>query len=144
MRPSAPGKRATFSRSIAFQTSFRTSSFPLDGIGQRNDIRPERPDGVPKLPPMGSKARIATVSGVLVLVIAAVAAYAYDNSRKDTLADGVTIGGVDVGGMDEAEARREVQRQLLGPLHHSLRVGYDGRHWEISGENLEAHAEVDA
>jgi lipoprotein-anchoring transpeptidase ErfK/SrfK len=93
---------------------------------------------------MGSKARIATVAGVLILVIGAVAAYAYDNSRKDTIADGVTIGGVDVGGMDEAEARQEVQRQLLGPLRHSLRVGYDGRRWEISGKKLKVHAEVDA
>jgi lipoprotein-anchoring transpeptidase ErfK/SrfK len=93
---------------------------------------------------MGSKARIAIVVGVLVLVIGAVAAYAYDNTQKDTIADGVTVGGVDVGGMDEAEARREVQRQLLGPLRHSLRVGYGGRHWEISGKSLKVHADVDA
>jgi hypothetical protein len=93
---------------------------------------------------MGSKARIAIVVGVLALAIGAVMAYAYDNSQKDTIADGVTIGGVDVGGMGEAEAERAVRRQLLDPLHHSLRVGYDGRHWEISDTSLKVHAEVDA
>jgi lipoprotein-anchoring transpeptidase ErfK/SrfK len=93
---------------------------------------------------MGSKARIAIVVGVLVLALGAVVAYAYDDSQKDTIADGVTVGGVDVGGMDEAEAQSEVRRQLLGPLHHSLRVGYDGERWEISGKQLKVHAGVDA
>jgi len=93
---------------------------------------------------MGSKARIAIVAGALVLVIGAVAAYAYDSSQKDTIADGVDVGGVDVGGMNEAEARRAVRRQLLGPLRHSIRVGYDGQRWEISGRQLEVHADIGA
>jgi lipoprotein-anchoring transpeptidase ErfK/SrfK len=91
---------------------------------------------------MGRKAQIAIVAGVVVLVLGAVAAYAYDSSQKDKIADGVTVGGVDVGGMDEAEAEQEVRRQLLGPLRHSLRVGYDGRHWELSGKALKVHASI--
>jgi len=78
------------------------------------------------------------------LVLGAVVAYAYDSSQKDKIADGVTIGGVDVGGMDEAEAKRSVRRELLGPLRHSLRVGYDGRHWDLPGKSLKVHANVDA
>jgi len=93
---------------------------------------------------MGRKTRIAIVAGVLVLVLGAVAAWAYDSSQKDKIADGVTIGGVDVGGMDEAEAAREVRRQLLGPLRHSLRVAYAGHSWELPGGNLKVHAAVDA
>lgn len=92
---------------------------------------------------MGSKSRIAILVGVVVLVIGAVAAYAYDSSQKDTIADGVKIGGVDVGGMTEAEARSEVRRQLLGPLHQSIRVGYAGRHWQISEAQLKVRANVD-
>lgn len=74
----------------------------------------------------------------------AIAAYAYDSSQKDKIADGVTVGGVDVGGMDEAEARTAVRRQLLGPLRHSLRVGYDGHSWTLDGKSLEVHANLDA
>jgi len=70
--------------------------------------------------------------------------YAYDSSQKDKIADGVTIGGVDVGGMDEAEAKRAVRRQLLGPLRHSLHVGYDGHGWELPSKSLKVHAEIDA
>jgi len=70
------------------------------------------------------------------------AAFAYDSSRSDTIADGVTIGGVDVGGMDEAEAKRAVQRQLLAPLRHSLQVGYDGKSWKLEGATLKLHANL--
>ena len=93
---------------------------------------------------MGRKARIGIVSAVVLLLVLAGVGYAYDSSQKDRIADGVTIGGVDVGGMDEDEATREVRRQLLGPLKHSLRVGYDGHSWEISGRSLKVHANLDA
>jgi len=92
---------------------------------------------------MGRKTKIAIVAGVIVLVLAAVGAYAYDSSQSDTIADGVAIGGVDVGGMDAAEAKRAVRRQLLAPLRHSIRVGYDGESWKLSGEALDVHADLD-
>jgi lipoprotein-anchoring transpeptidase ErfK/SrfK len=92
---------------------------------------------------MGRKTQIAVVVGVLVLVLGAVAAYAYDSSQDGKIADGVTVGGVDVGGMSEAEAKRAVRRQLLAPLRHSLRVGYDGERWVLPGKTLKLHADVD-
>ncbi|HEX3323674.1 MAG TPA: L,D-transpeptidase/peptidoglycan binding protein [Solirubrobacterales bacterium] len=93
---------------------------------------------------MGRRAKIAVIAAVAALLLVAGVGYAYDSSQKDKIADGVTIGGVDVGGMDEAEAKREVRRRLLGPLRHSLRVGYDGHSWALSGKSLKVHAEVDA
>jgi hypothetical protein len=93
---------------------------------------------------MGRKATIAiAVVAVLLLALVGVG-YAYDSSQKDTIANGVTVGGVDVGGMDEAEALEAVRRQLLGPLKHSLRVGYDGEHWQLPGRSLKVHADLDA
>lgn len=93
---------------------------------------------------MGRKTQIAIVAFVALLLLGAAAGYAYDSSAKDKIADGVTVGGVDVGGMDEAEAKREVRRQLLGPLRHSLRVGYDGESWELPGKSLKVRADLDA
>jgi lipoprotein-anchoring transpeptidase ErfK/SrfK len=92
---------------------------------------------------VGRRAKIAVVAGVLVLVLVAVAGYAYDDSQKGKIADGVTIGGVDVGGMDEAEAKQAVQAQLLAPLRHSIRVGYDGHRWSLEGGQLKVHADID-
>ncbi len=93
---------------------------------------------------MGRKAQIAIVA-VLALLLALVGVgYAYDSSEKDQIADGVTVGGVEVGGMNEAEAKQAVRRQLLGPLRHSLRVGYDGESWTLDGKSLKVHADIDA
>jgi lipoprotein-anchoring transpeptidase ErfK/SrfK len=91
---------------------------------------------------MGRKTRIALIAGVLVLLVFVGVALAYDSSQSDTIADGVTIGGVDVGGMDEAEAKRAVRRQLLAPLRHSLKVAYDGESWKLDGATLKVHANL--
>jgi lipoprotein-anchoring transpeptidase ErfK/SrfK len=93
---------------------------------------------------MGRKALIGIAVLVAVLALGAVAGYAYDSSKKDEIADGVAIAGVDVGGMDAAEAKRAVSRRLLNPLRHSLRVGYDGERWTLPGKNLKVHADLDA
>lgn len=92
---------------------------------------------------MGRKTQIAIVVAIAALLVGAVGAYAYDNSQKDRIADGVTVGGVDVGGMGEAEAEAAVRRQLIAPLRHSLRVGYDGDSWELPGKQLKVHADIE-
>jgi lipoprotein-anchoring transpeptidase ErfK/SrfK len=92
---------------------------------------------------MGRKTQIAIAVGVLALVLGAVGAYAYDSSQKDVIAEGTTIGGVDVGGLDASEAKRAVRKQLLAPLRHSLRVSYDGEGWVLPGEELKFHADID-
>ncbi len=101
------------------------------------------PDGEPARELMGRKTQIAIVTGVVVLVLGAIGAYAYDSSQDGKIADGVTIGGVDVGGMTEAEAKQAVGARLLAPLRHSLKVGYDGQSWKLHGRTLKVHANVD-
>jgi lipoprotein-anchoring transpeptidase ErfK/SrfK len=93
---------------------------------------------------MGRKTQIAIVALAALLLLGVAVGYAYDTSAKDEIADGVTVGGVDVGGMNEVEAKQAVSRELLGPLRHSLRVGYDGESWTLSGKSLKVHADLDA
>jgi lipoprotein-anchoring transpeptidase ErfK/SrfK len=92
---------------------------------------------------MGRKTQIAILALVALLLLGVAVGYAYDTSAKDEIADGVTVGGVDVGGMNEAEAKQAVNRELLGPLRHSLRVGYDGQSWTLPGKSLKVHADLD-
>lgn len=93
---------------------------------------------------MGRKTQIAVIVAVLIVALGAAGAYAYDSSQKDTIADGVQIAGVDVGGLSEDEAAELVQRRLLAPLRHSLRVSFDGESWELPGAKLKVRADVDA
>src|SRR3954447_26563797 len=99
--------------------------------------------GTPRISLLGRKTKIAIVTGVVLVLLGAGAAYAYDSSQKDQIAEGVTIGGVDVGGMDAEEAKSAVQTQLLAPLGHSLKISYDGRSWKLHGESLKIHADLD-
>ena len=92
---------------------------------------------------MRTKTSIAALIAAVLLVLVVGAAWAYDSSQKDKIADGVTIGGVDVGGLDEEEAVAKVHRKLVAPLQHSLAVSFDGNTWKLSGKQLKIRAEID-
>jgi lipoprotein-anchoring transpeptidase ErfK/SrfK len=92
---------------------------------------------------MGRKTSIVAIIVALLVVLGAAGAYAYDSSQKDQPPNGVTIAGVDVGGLGEEEAAARVQRRLLAPLRHSLRVSYDGKSWKLPGAKLKVRANVD-
>jgi lipoprotein-anchoring transpeptidase ErfK/SrfK len=91
---------------------------------------------------MGTKTSIAALIAALLLVGVVGAAYAYDSTQKDEIAEGVTISGVDVGGLDEEEAANLVRRKLLAPLRHAIRVKFDGETWKLSGEKLKIRADI--
>jgi lipoprotein-anchoring transpeptidase ErfK/SrfK len=85
---------------------------------------------------------------VAVLLVAlaggAVAAYAYDSSRDDLIAKGVTVAGVDVGGMRVDEARRAVARQLEEPLGQPIVVKRGQKRFNLSAEDAGVRADVAA
>lgn len=92
---------------------------------------------------MGRKTQITLGVIVLLIVVAAAGAYAYDSSQKDKIAEGVTIAGVDVGGMDAEQAKAEVQRQLIAPLKDTLEVSLGEETWTLPGEKLKIRANID-
>jgi lipoprotein-anchoring transpeptidase ErfK/SrfK len=79
---------------------------------------------------------------LLVLVGGAVAAYAYDSSRDETIADGITIAGVDVGGMKVGEARQIIARELRKPLERPISVVHAHKRFTLSAEDAGVHADV--
>ena len=79
---------------------------------------------------------------LLVLIGGAVAAYAYDSSREDLIAEGVTIAGVDVGGMTSDEARALVRRELQEPLEQPISVVRHKTKFRLSAEDAGVKADV--
>ena len=77
---------------------------------------------------------------VLALVLAggAVAALAYDSSRDDLIAEGVTVAGVDVGGMRVDEARHVIRRELEESLEQPIAVTFKKRRFNLSAEDFDA------
>jgi lipoprotein-anchoring transpeptidase ErfK/SrfK len=92
---------------------------------------------------VGRKLYIALVLAVVLLLGAAVAAYAWDASRSDEIAEGVDIGGVDVSGMTEPEAEALVTQELIEPLDRDLTVTYDGVKYQLSADRLAVRADVE-
>lgn len=79
---------------------------------------------------------------LLALVGGAVAAFAYDSSRENLIAEGVTIAGVDVGGMTTGEARRLVRRELQEPLERPITVVRGKTRFTLSAHDAGVKADV--
>jgi lipoprotein-anchoring transpeptidase ErfK/SrfK len=60
--------------------------------------------------------------------------YSYDASRDDKIAKGVTVAGIDVGGMRKAKATALLQRRLADPLHRPVVVKAGGHTFRLSPE----------
>jgi lipoprotein-anchoring transpeptidase ErfK/SrfK len=76
--------------------------------------------------------RVLALAVVTLLVAGAAGAVAYDHARRDTIARGVTVNGVAVGGLDAEQAARRLRVALLGPLRRPVRVFYHGRRFRLS------------
>jgi lipoprotein-anchoring transpeptidase ErfK/SrfK len=79
---------------------------------------------------------------VAILLGGAVAVYAYDSSRDDLIAEGVTVAGVDVGGLRADEARDVIRRAVAKPLERPIAVRYAKKRFRLSAEDAEVHADV--
>jgi lipoprotein-anchoring transpeptidase ErfK/SrfK len=84
---------------------------------------------------------------VVVLVVAllggTVAAVAYDSSRDDLIASGVTVAGVDVGGMRADQARGIIARELREPLNRPVVVMHGTWRFELTARQAGVEADVD-
>jgi lipoprotein-anchoring transpeptidase ErfK/SrfK len=79
---------------------------------------------------------------LLVLIGGSVAAFAYDSSRDDLIAEGVTIAGVDVGGMKSSKARSIVRRELQKPLERPIAVVRGKQRFTLSAQDAGVKADV--
>ena len=91
---------------------------------------------------MGSRAFILVSAVVVLLVAGALGLYAYDDSRRDLIADGVTVAGLDVGGMKTAEATARLQEQLAAPLEEPVRVRALDKTFRLSAEQAQVRTDV--
>ncbi len=88
--------------------------------------------------------RVIIGAGVLaVVLVAAIGAYAYDHGRRDTIAHGIRIGGIDIGGMKPAAARARLDAGLLRALRRPVLVTYHGRRFELSARDARVAVDVD-
>jgi len=91
-----------------------------------------------------SRIVIGLAVAAVVFVVAAVGAWAYDHSKRDTIAHGVRVGGIDVGGMSAQDARAVLHQRLLARLRHPVVATYHGRRTVLSARRAGVAVNVEA
>jgi lipoprotein-anchoring transpeptidase ErfK/SrfK len=86
---------------------------------------------------------IALAAIATLLVLAAGAALLYDSAQANRLADGIRIGGIDVGGMDRDAAAERLHRLAVAPQRRDLRVHTATKTFVVTAEQLRVTADVD-
>jgi lipoprotein-anchoring transpeptidase ErfK/SrfK len=71
------------------------------------------------------------------------ALYAYDSSGNDKIAKGITVGGVDIGGLTAAQARARLNAQLLGPLQKPIVVSHEPDRWTLGPREAKLAVNID-
>jgi lipoprotein-anchoring transpeptidase ErfK/SrfK len=78
-----------------------------------------------------SRSFIIIAASLAVLVVGAAALYLYDHGQRDTIAKGVKIAGIDVGGMSTKAAREKVGGELKSRLQQPIVVAYGKRRFTL-------------
>ncbi len=91
---------------------------------------------------MSKKSVIALSLIVFGLMLIGGVVYAYDSSKKDTIAHGVKVGGVEVGGLSPAEAETKLQEDLLSPLNKNVKIVYHAKEFTLSPAEAKVSANL--
>lgn len=97
---------------------------------------------------MPRKYLIPLIAVIAFLVLLVGGAYAYDNATSQTIANGVTVGSVEVGGLTADQARAKLQQDLLGSLETPIVVENGKQSWRLgpaqSKVGVDVNGSVDA
>jgi lipoprotein-anchoring transpeptidase ErfK/SrfK len=93
---------------------------------------------------MRSRSFVLVAVLVAVLLAGAVGVYAYDHARQDTIAKGVTVAGVKVGGLSAEEAQAKLRRALNRRLSRPVVVSYGDQTFKLDPEQAHVSADVAA
>src|SRR4051794_10963627 len=74
---------------------------------------------------------------------AAAAAYLYDDSRADTIARGVTVAGVQVGGLTASQARTRLQRDLVPRLEQPIALTWQDKRFVVDPPRARLDVDLD-
>ena len=90
---------------------------------------------------MRSRSFIAVALGLVILLGGAGAVLAYDASQKHSIANGITIGGIDVGGMSTQKATATLRAAYASRLSRPVVIRYHDRRFVLTPRAV--HLRVD-
>src|SRR4051794_32421871 len=93
---------------------------------------------------MRSKQFIGVAAALAIMCVLAGAVYAYDHGRRDRIAKGISVGGINVGGLTRDAAQRKLEAQLLGALHEPIVVHHGKKTWKLGPREAKIAADISA
>lgn len=81
---------------------------------------------------MRTRSFITVVVVLAALFTGAGALYVYDNNRDDLVSDGVSVGGIDIGGMRAPEAQRAVRGSLESRYSQPIVASFEGKRYTLT------------
>ena len=94
---------------------------------------------------MRSYRSLIAVIGVVVLLLAgAGAVYAYDHGRRNVIAEGITVAGIEVGGLKAAEARSRLHRRYEQRLRRPVVASFHAQRFTLSPADAHVKVDIDA
>ena len=93
--------------------------------------------------------RLVIAAGILLallgVALSAGGAYAYfwDSDRVDLIAPGVVVAGVDVGGLDTAQAQARLRDRVVGALERPVRLTYGARSFVVGPQQAGLRVDLD-
>ena len=92
---------------------------------------------------MRQRSFIVIAVGLAVLIFGSVGVYAYDASN-DEIAEGITAAGIDIGGLEEGEAREKLRLEVAANLERPVKVRYRRRAFTLDPERARIRTNVEA
>jgi lipoprotein-anchoring transpeptidase ErfK/SrfK len=93
---------------------------------------------------MARRPIILVVAVIAVLLAGAAGVYAYDHAQRDTIAKGIRVAGIPVGGLKAAAAQARLAEQYVGRLEKPIVVRYGSHRFRLSAKRAHVAADVPA
>jgi hypothetical protein len=91
-----------------------------------------------------TRAFIALAVLLMALTAVAVGVVVYDGGQQGTIAKGILVGGVDVGGLKRDQAAARLRQRILDPLRRSVVVDHGAARWTLTADQAKLATNLDA
>ena len=92
---------------------------------------------------MRSRSFFIVAAVLVLLLVAAGGVYAYDTGRKDQIAKGISVGGVDVGGLETKAAEQRLRTAVLAKLNRPVVAKYRGKRFTLTPRQARVGVDID-
>ena len=92
---------------------------------------------------MRSRSFFIVAAVLVLLLVAAGGVYAYDSGREHQIAKGISVGGVDVGGLQATDAEQRLRKSVLAKLNRPVVATYHGKHFTLTPKQARVGVDID-